>query len=99
LYIGTVSFGDFIKYREYIENSTINVSKSQFLEFELLKINNQKNDRMLPKNLLLWMDIKNLIEETIEEKVCICIYMYVHICICSYVYISKYIYAYVLIKL
>jgi hypothetical protein len=63
---------DFIKYREYIENSTINKSKNQFLEFELLKINNQKNDRMLPKKLLLWMDIKNLIEDTIEEKVCIC---------------------------
>jgi hypothetical protein len=72
-----VSITDFIKYREYIENSTINKSKSQYIEYELLKINNQKHDRILPKNLLLWIDIKNLIEDAIDEKV----WEFAYICI------------------
>ena len=61
---GTINCEEFIKYREEIENNTINKSKTQFLEYELL----QQKIKLLPNSLILWENLKNLIEDLIYEK-------------------------------
>ena len=61
---GSVSLETFVKYREKIENNTINKSNNQFLENELIKTNLQ----ILPKELLFWDEIKTVIRRVLEER-------------------------------
>ena len=61
---GSVFVETFVKYREIIENNTINKSNSQYLENELIKTNLQ----ILPKELLFWGEIKAVIRSVLEER-------------------------------
>lgn len=61
---GTLDSREFVKYREYIEDNTINKSKTQFLEYELIK----SKLPLLPESLLIWERIKTIIVDLIVEK-------------------------------
>ena len=61
---GTLDSTQFVKYRDHLEDNTINQSRKQFLEYELIKCGME----LLPDTLLLWDRIKNLIVDLVLER-------------------------------
>lgn len=61
---GSVSVETFVKYREKVENNTVNKANDQFLENELITTHLQ----LLPKDLLFWGEIKAVIRSVLEER-------------------------------